>query len=130
MNKKFALSIVRKQYEEEVEKNRKFQYIRKFFDMSKKGEYTIDDDTWSDMDMDSVYEKLDRTNSTPGESALYYMLRNPLKDEESLKKRDKLIEVFKNNSNLREKLLCIFFELSIDAKNTFLDMIERIYFIH
>lgn len=124
MNKKFALSIVRKQYEEEVEKNRKFQYIRKFFDMSKKGEYTIDDDTWSDMDMDSVYEKLDRTNSTPGESALYYMLRNPLKDEEKLKKRDKLIEVFKNNSNLREKLLCIFFELSIDAKNTFLDMIE------
>lgn len=124
MNKKFALSIIRKQYNEEIEKKRKFKNIKKFFDISKKEEYTIDDDTWSDMDMDRVYEKLDRTYSTPGESVLYYMLRNPLKDEERLKKRDKLIEVLKNDSNLREKLLCVFFELSTDVKNTFLDMIE------
>ena len=124
MDKRFALSIIRKQYGEDIEKNRKFKNIKSFFDMSEKEEYTIDDDTWSDMDMDKVYEKLDRTYSTPGESVLYYMLRNPLKDEEKLKKRDKLIEVFKNDSNLRESLLCIFFELSTDAKNTFLDMIE------
>ncbi|RXI47226.1 DNA mismatch repair protein MutS [Clostridium tetani] len=124
MDKKFALSIVRKQYGEDIEKNRKFKNIKSFFDTSEKQEYTIDDDTWSDMDMNRVYEKLDRTYSTPGEAVLYYMLRNPLKDEEKLKKRDKLIEAFKNDSDLREKLLRIFLELSTDAKNTFLDMIE------
>ena len=54
--------------------------------MSKKEEYTVDDETWNDMDMDRVYKKLDRGYSTLGESALYYMLRNPLRDEEKLKK--------------------------------------------
>ncbi|WP_315116069.1 MutS-related protein [uncultured Clostridium sp.] len=124
MNKKMALSIIRRQYEEDIDKNRNLKNSKKFFDMNEKEEYTLDDETWTDMDMDSVYKKLDRTYSTLGESVLYYMLRNPLKDEEKLKDRDKLIELFKSDANLREKLLCIFFELGNDTKNAFLDMIE------
>lgn len=124
MNKNVALSIIRKEYKQDIDKDRKFKHIRRFFDISKKGEYTIDDDTWNDMDMDRVYSKLDRNYSTLGESALYYMLRNPLKDEEKLKHRGSLIESFKENVDLREKLLCIFLQLGRDTKNTFLDMIE------
>lgn len=125
MNKNFALNIIRNQYNKEIGKDRKFKNIRSFFYMSEKEKYTIDDDTWNDMDMDRVYEKLDRTYSTPGESVLYYMLRNPLHDEGELKKRDKLIEIFKSNQSLREELLYILFELSIDSKNDFLYMIEN-----
>ena len=50
---------------------------KKNFDMSKKGEYTIDDDTGAIWTWIVSMKKLDRTNSTLGESALYYMLRNP-----------------------------------------------------
>ena len=124
MNKRAVLDIVRREYKEDVEKNRNFANIKKFFDMSKKEEYTVDDETWNDMDMDRVYKKLDRGYSTLGESALYYMLRNPLRDEEKLKNRDKLVQLFKGDAKLREKLLCIFFQLGRDTKNTFLDMIE------
>mgnify|MGYP000848140975 CR=1 FL=1 len=124
MNKRAVLDIVRREYKENVEKNRNFANIKKFFDMSKKEEYTVDDETWNDMDMDRVYKKLDRGYSTLGESALYYMLRNPLRDEEKLKNRDKLVQLFKGDAKLREKLLCIFFQLGRDTKNTFLDMIE------
>lgn len=124
MIKKDILRIIRKDYKVGVEKNRNFKNIKKFFDMSKKEEYTIDDETWNDMDMDRVYKKLDRTYSTLGEAVLYYMLRNPLRDEGKLRNRDKLIQLFKSDAELREELLCIFFKLSSDSKNTFLDMIE------
>jgi len=45
--------------------------------------------------------------------------------EEKLKERDKLIQVFKKDSKLREKLQSIFFNLNNDYKNCFLDMIEN-----
>ncbi|MDS1002604.1 DNA mismatch repair protein MutS [Clostridium sporogenes] len=124
MNKKVILNWAKSNYEEGDEKDRKFKNIRKFFDMKEKQDYTIDDETWSDMDMDRVYSKLDRTSSTLGESVLYHMLRNPLNNEEKLKDRNKLIQLFKKDVKLRDKLLIIYYELGRDRKNTFLDMIE------
>ncbi|EJO5346652.1 DNA mismatch repair protein MutS [Clostridium botulinum] len=124
MNKQMILNWAKTQYEEGDEKNRQFKNIRKFFDMKEKQEYTIDDETWSDMDLNRVYEKLDRNSSTLGESALYYMLRNPLSNEEKLKNRNNIIQLFKEDIKLRDKLLIIYYELGKDRKNTFLDMIE------
>lgn len=124
LNKKVALNWAKIQYEEGDEKDRKFKNIRKFFDMKEKQDYTIDDETWSDMDMDRVYGKLDRNSSTLGESVLYHMLRNPLKDEEKLKDRNKLIQSFKEDVKLREQLLITYYQLGRDRKNTFLEMIE------
>jgi len=124
LNKKVALNWAKTQYEEGDEKDRKFKNIRKFFDMKEKQDYTIDDETWSDMDMDRVYGKLDRNSSTLGESVLYHMLRNPLRDEEKLKDRNKLIQSFKEDMKLREQLLITYYQLGRDRKNTFLEMIE------
>ncbi|MBY6771812.1 DNA mismatch repair protein MutS [Clostridium botulinum] len=124
MNKKVALAWAKIQYEEGDEKDRKFKNIRKFFDMKEKQDYTIDDETWSDMDIDRVYGKLDKNSSTLGESVLYYMLRNPLRDEEKLKDRNKLIQLFKEDVKLREQLLITYYQLGRDRKNTFLEMIE------
>ncbi len=124
LNKKVALNWAKTQYEEGDEKDRKFNNIRRFFDMKEKQDYTIDDETWSDMDMDRVYGKLDRNSSTLGESVLYHMLRNPLKDEEKLKDRNKLIQSFKEDVKLREQLLITYYQLGRDRKNTFLEMIE------
>lgn len=124
MSNKVVLGLAKEQYEEGSDKKRNLKNIRKFFDMKEKKDYTIDDETWSDMDMDRVYEKLDRNSSTLGESALYYMMRNPLKDEEELKHRNEVIQLFKSDLKLREKLLVTYYGLGRDRKNTFLDMIE------
>lgn len=124
MSKKFLRSI-RNDYNEDIDKVRNFEKIKKFFDMSKKNDYTLDNQTWDDLDMNKVYGKLDRTYSSPGEAALYSMLRNPLMEEEKLKERGRLVQLFKDNSNLRENLQCIFFDLNTDSKNCFLDMIEN-----
>ncbi|WP_291633352.1 DNA mismatch repair protein MutS [Clostridium sp.] len=122
---KRILGLIRSDYDYDVDKKRNFEHIKKFFEVSQKNDFTLDNQTWDDLDMNKVYEKLDRTYSSPGEAALYSMLRNPLMDVEELKERGGLIQSFKENSQLREKLQCIFFKLSRDYKNTFLDMIEN-----
>lgn len=122
---KGILRLVRNDFNGEVSKKRNFANIRKFFDMSEKDKYTLDDQTWEDLDMDRVYEKLDRTYSSAGEAALYSMLRNPLMNEENLKKRHRLIRVFEDNNKLRDNIMSIFFNLSKDNKNNFLDMIDN-----
>ncbi|MBU3179595.1 MutS-related protein [Clostridium psychrophilum] len=124
MSNRFLYSI-RSDYNKDVDKKRDFKKIRKFFEIHKKDEYTLDNQTWDDLNMNEVYEKLDRTYSSPGESALYTMLRNPLMEEDKLKVRGKLIQTFKDDNKLRESLQCIFFELNSDLKNSFLDMIEN-----
>lgn len=124
MNKEIMLRIIRREYKEEITKTRKFDDIRRYFDLSEKNEYTLDDQTWDDLDMNRVYEKLDRNYSTLGDAALYTMLRNPLNDSEKLEKRNSAVEFMKNNTPIREEFQCSFMDLSIDRKNTFLDMME------
>lgn len=124
------LSLIRRDYNEEIDKRRNFKNIRRAFEISKKGEYTLDDQTWDDLDMNKVYEKLDRSYSSLGEAALYSMLRNPIMDQEKLKRRDNVIESLKKNSNLREKIQCIFYKLGEDHKNYFLDMMESMLVVN
>ena len=124
LNKR-VLGLIRNDNNKDIDKVRNFEKIRKFYDMRKKNEYTLDNQTWSDLDMNKVYEKLDRTYSSSGEAALYTMLRNPLMEKEKLKERGGLIHIFKENSKLRESLQCVFFNLNNDFKNGFLDMIEN-----
>ena len=118
------LGSIRKDYNKDADKTRNIEKAKKFFTMRERNEYTIDDQTWDDLDMNKVYEKLDRSYSSPGEASLYSMLRNPLMKEDKLKERGKLIQSIKENTKLRETLQCIFFELNSDTKNSFLDMIE------
>lgn len=120
------VDLFRRDYTNDVDEVKNYEIVRKFFDMSEKGEYTLDSQTWDDLNMNKVYEKLNRTYSSPGEEVLYSMLRNPLIDEGELKKRDKIIESFKSNSNLRERLQGIFFDLKKNRLNSFLEMIENV----
>lgn len=65
--------------------------------------YVLDDRTWNDLDMDSIYTQIDRTLTIPGELSLYSLLRRPLIDEEELNTRNHLINLFFQNQDIREK---------------------------
>ncbi|MEK6264885.1 MAG: DNA mismatch repair protein MutS, partial [Clostridium sp.] len=123
--KRMVLESIRSEYKKDFDKKRDFNKIKKLFTLREKNEFTLDDQTWNDLDMDKVYEKLDRAYSSPGEAALYSMLRNPLMDEKRLKIRGGLIQSFKENNKLRESLQCVFFNLNNDFKNSFLDMMDN-----
>jgi len=119
------IQVLKHDYNKEFDKNNKYEFVRRYFDYSKKEEYTIDDETWTDLDMDRIHGKLDRSYSSLGESVLYYLLRNPIMEEEKLKNRDSSIKTFMEDSKLREKLQCIFYRLGKNTKNTFLEMMEK-----
>ncbi len=64
--------------------------------------FFIDDQTWDDLNMDSIFILLDRTLSTPGEQLLYHMLRTPLFEKEPLEKRKAIIGLFQSNEKMRD----------------------------
>ena len=54
-------------------------------------EESIDELTWNDLDMDLIYGQMAYTRSSLGDDYLYYLLRNPVKEETVLENREKKI---------------------------------------
>lgn len=63
--------------------------------------FCIDDITWDDLNMDSVFKRLNYTRSTVGEEVLYSLLRFPVLNREQLSKREKQISMFQKDENIR-----------------------------
>jgi len=77
-----------------------FENITHYFKhLSTDGE-VIDNITWNDLDMDTIFMLLNNTNSSVGEEYLYNLLRTPVKDKHILAERDKLISFFENNKDI------------------------------
>ena len=74
--------------------------IKKYYEYTiskRNGEY-IDDITYNDLNMDSVFMDMNNTYSSVGETYLYSTLRMPL-DKEKLEKQNKLIAYFEENKS-------------------------------
>lgn len=74
-------------------------------------EFFIDEITWNDLNMDSIFKKMNTTESSPGEQCLYNILREPLYDEKELKQRNKLINFFQEHENESKKIQYILAKL-------------------
>lgn len=68
-------------------------------------DYSIDDITWSDLNMDKIYSMMNNTYSSAGEEYLYYKLRSPLYNSDELNAFDKDVEYFSNSKTSREAVL-------------------------
>jgi len=62
-------SDLKNDYKYEKSKRRDFSLIRSLYDMKEEEECSLDDQSYNDLDMSSVYEKIDRTYSSVGEPA-------------------------------------------------------------
>jgi hypothetical protein len=71
----------------------------------------VDDRTWSDLDMDLVLGRLNQTLTVPGEQILYSLLRTPSLSREPLEERNKLINGFIEDRNLRENVQVVLAKL-------------------
>lgn len=93
-------AVPKREYTEEELKK-----IRTYSDMIRNdGDYYVDDITWNDLDLDAVYAAINHTHSSVGEEVLYDILRRPIFSEDELKERNRVIELFTHDSNLRESL--------------------------
>lgn len=101
-----ALRIIEESWGEPSNKKRNLEIARRYFDfLSKESkEVYMDDQTWEDLDMDELYTMLDRNLTSSGEQVLYHYLRTPLFEEEALLFRDKIIKLFQEDKELRERI--------------------------
>ena len=77
------------------------EHIAKYYEATKGEEFTIDDITWNDLDMDSVYCMVNQCLSSSGDDVLYRMLRTPLQNKEELDERKNIIDFFIRNEKTR-----------------------------
>ena len=77
-------------------------HIAKYYQATKGEEFTIDDITWNDLDMDSVYCMINQCRSSSGDDVLYRLLRTPILDKEKLDERKSIIDFFIRNEKTRQ----------------------------
>ena len=77
----------------------------------RESEQTVDDLTWNDLDMDLIYQQMAYTQSSLGDDYLYYLLKNPVKEELILEEREKKIVFLSLNQNIRLNLQVLFSKL-------------------
>ena len=86
------------------------EYIRAYYDFRRdtgRDVFLLDDITWNDLNMDSVFKRMNPGLSTSGEQYLYYMLRSPAVRESDYTGRKTLIELMEKKADLRLKLQVI-----------------------
>ena len=103
-----------------------YECISHYFRQRKKQGYVIDDITWNDLDMDSVFIMMNHTWSAIGESSLYDLLRRPEFSEEILGERERLIQFFQTHETEREKFLELCAEIGKTNQYSIFDYIYNL----
>lgn len=102
------LTQLRDDWGKEKEKDRNFSEIESFYRYSTVHhddyDISVDDQSWSDLNMNDLFCKIERTLTNPGECILYQILRTPLLSDEILKQRNQIIRLFQANQEIREKV--------------------------
>lgn len=110
---RYSKQKLREKWGKDHKEKRDFLSIRKLYDFLNNEEFIIDDITWRDLNMDSVFSKVDHTKSLPGMQRLYYILRKPLFNGDELNERNNDINSF---SDKRDTVNEIQYHLSLLGK--------------
>lgn len=103
-----------------------FDAIGRYFVRKKKDGFCIDDITWNDLDMDTVFMLLNHTWSCIGESYLYAMLRTPSFSKEELQERERLIRYFSEHNSEQEKIEYFFAGIGKTGARSIFDYIYNL----
>ncbi|MCF0229116.1 MAG: hypothetical protein HUJ76_05415 [Parasporobacterium sp.] len=88
-------------------------------------EFIIDDITWNDLSMDSIYDRLNRAESSVGSEYLKRVMRTMLMDGKQLEKRSDAAEMLKEHEPLRKGFSKVFRNLGKTKKLSLYDYIFR-----
>lgn len=75
-----------------------------YFARKNRLEQDIDDITWNDLDMDTVFSQMNHTRTSAGEEYLYWILRTPKYSEAELEERERIIQGILQNPDMRKEL--------------------------
>lgn len=103
-----------------------YEDIANYYNQVKNGKEVIDDITWNDLSMDRIFMILNNTYSSIGQENLYKILRIPEFDNDTLKKRNEVIEYFYNNPNEAMRLQKIYANIGKNEKISFIKSINNL----
>jgi hypothetical protein len=89
--------------------------------------YIVDDRTWTDLDMDVVYSRLNQTLTIPGEQVLYALLRTPVFSRMPLEQRGHVINHYVQDQNIRELVQVILSKLGKSGGKYLVDLLWEEY---
>jgi DNA mismatch repair ATPase MutS len=100
-SEKKKLAEIREQWGKPKNINRNFNNIAGY--LAIEGESYISSNTAADLDVDSLFEYIDRTSSKPGQQYLYKKLHQPDTSEDYFKTLEQNIAAVNNDKDLRER---------------------------
>lgn len=86
--------------------------------------FSLDDITWNDLDLDSIFLRMNSCGSSAGQEYLYYLLRTPCFSEKELERREELMVYFETNAQQRVRLQEIFLQMGRSGKYSIYDYLE------
>ncbi len=89
-----------------------------------RGDFHIDDITWNDLDLDLLFLRMNTTVSSAGQEYLYYMLRTPVFEEDTLQRREERIRYFMDHTEERVRLQMLYRQLGRTGKYSIYDYLE------
>lgn len=102
-------------------------FVKQYYNIRKSHEAfneSIDELTWNDLEMDTVFKRINYTKTTLGESYLYYKLREIKYNKDEWEELEKLIKLFSSNEKLRNEVIIL---LQNVGKINDLNLINFIY---
>ena len=102
------------------------EHISKYYRATMPKGYSVDDITWNDLDMDSVFSMLNACRCSSGDDFLYRMLRVPLTDKDELKERRRIIEYFRQNESVRIKYQLELSKVGRSKKYAMIDYVKNL----
>lgn len=90
-------------------------------------DYHIDDITWNDLDMDSIYILINNTCSSVGREYLYKLLRIPTDNQDILNERERLIQYFDTHEDERTKIMMALRKMGYTRKLSTSDYMKNIF---
>lgn len=114
IKKEKTFQKIRKNWGKKIKRNRDYKKLNDFFELTKKNnnkEFLINDQVWTDLNMNQMFSEIDRTVTNCGEKILYKILRTLKLDKKTLIERNELIKHFINNKDNRENIINILNEI-------------------
>lgn len=110
---------------ERVYKDGEFEHIGGFTKHHEE-EFSIDDITWNDLDMDSIFKKMNYTKSSAGEEYLYYLLKNPSIREKDFNRFEEQITYFMKHAEERKELQLALHDMGRTGKYSIYDYLNNL----
>ena len=103
----------------------RFERMVRFFERHPE-DGQLDDVTWNDLGMDELFKRMDYTFSASGEEYLYYTLRTPKRDRETLLHLEDVVAFFDGHADERVQVQFAMSQLGHMGKYSLYDYLDHL----